>query len=98
MSADLSVIGAGESAMKTFLAGCALMTMVSLPAGADLKPGSSAPQFTAQAALNGKEFQYSLRDGLKKGPVVLYFYPSAYTYGCNIQAHAFSVNAAKFAA
>jgi peroxiredoxin len=84
--------------MRNLLAGCAVLGLVSLPALADLKPGAVAPPFTAQAAMNGKEFQYSLRDSLKKGPVVVYFYPSAYTYGCNIQAHSFSVNADKFAA
>lgn len=48
--------------------------------------------------MNGKAFHYSLKNALKKGPVVVYFYPSAYTSGCNIQAHTFSINAAKFAA
>ena len=84
--------------MKSLLAGCAALGLVSLPAAADLKPGAVAPPFTAEAAFNGKELMYSLSDSLKKGPVVVYFYPSAYTYGCNIQAHTFSVNADKFAA
>ena len=50
----------------------------------------------AQASLAGKEFSYSLADALKKGPVVVYFYPSAYTQGCNIQAHTFAENMDKF--
>ena len=71
---------------------------VSLQASAALKEGDKAPEFTAQASKAGKEFSFSLADALKKGPVVVYFYPAAYTGGCNIQAHTFSENADKFAA
>ena len=60
--------------------------------------GADAPKFTAQASLNGKEFTYSLEDSLKAGPTVVYFYPSAYTQGCNIQAHTFAINMDKFKA
>jgi len=63
---------------------------------AALKAGDGAPDFTAQASLAGKAFTYSLQESLKKGPVVVYFYPSAFTGGCNIQAHAFAVNTDKF--
>jgi thioredoxin-dependent peroxiredoxin len=84
--------------MKRLLLGCVVMSLASLPAGADLKPGDAAPEFTAQASMNGKAFHYSLKTALSKGPVVVYFYPSAYTGGCNIEAHTFSVNADKFAA
>ena len=84
--------------MKRLLLGSVIATLVSLPAGADLKPGTTAPEFSAQASMNGKAFHYSLKNALKKGPVVVYFYPSAYTSGCNIQAHTFSINADKFAA
>lgn len=76
------------------LLACAL----SLPVGAALKEGDSAPDFTAPAALAGKTFQFSLKEGLKKGPVVVYFYPSAYTGGCNLQARTFAQNQEKFAA
>lgn len=69
-----------------------------LPAWAALKQGEAAPDFTAKASLAGQELQFSLKDSLKKGPVVVYFYPSAYTQGCNVQARTFSVNADKFAA
>jgi peroxiredoxin (alkyl hydroperoxide reductase subunit C) len=62
----------------------------SLTAGATLKPGDTAPQFTAQASLGGKTYTYSLADQLKKGPVVLYFYPAAFTKGCTIEAHEFA--------
>ena len=54
--------------------------------------------FTAQASLAGKTFTYALKDALKTGPVVVYFYPSAFTGGCNAQAHAFSENKEKFTA
>jgi peroxiredoxin len=66
-------------------------------AHAALKEGDAAPSFKLEASLAGKAFNYSLADALKKGPVVVYFYPSAYTGGCNIQAHNFAVNADKFA-
>ncbi|MGH6648521.1 peroxiredoxin [Aquabacterium sp.] len=80
---------------KWILAG-ALSALVSLPAMAVLKEGDAAPDFKLQASLAGKAFSYSLKDALKKGPVVVYFYPSAYTGGCNIQAHTFAVNHDKF--
>lgn len=69
-----------------------------LPAAAALQEGAPAPQFTAEATLAGKPFTFSLKDALKKGPVVVYFYPSAYTGGCNVQARTFAVNQEKFAA
>jgi peroxiredoxin len=84
--------------MKRVLLTCLISTAICLPALAALKDGASAPDFTAQASLAGKEFKYSLKESLKKGPVVVYFYPSAYTQGCNVQAHTFSVNQEKFAA
>jgi peroxiredoxin Q/BCP len=65
---------------------------------AALKASDTAPTFTAPASLAGKTFQYSLKDALKKGAVVVYFYPSAYTGGCNIQAHTFATNMDKFTA
>jgi thioredoxin-dependent peroxiredoxin len=68
------------------------------PAFAALKEGDKAPIFKLEASLAGKAIQFSLADALKKGPVVVYFYPSAYTGGCNIQAHTFSVNSEEFAA
>jgi thioredoxin-dependent peroxiredoxin len=77
---------------------CSLALLVATAAFAALKPGDRAPAFSAPASLAGKPFTYALKDGLAKGPVVVYFYPSAYTEGCNIQAHDFSANADKFAA
>jgi peroxiredoxin len=68
----------------------ALVTTVALPAAAALKPGAPAPEFTAQASLGGQEFSFSLAEALKKGPVVLYFYPAAFTPGCTVEAHEFA--------
>jgi len=60
------------------------------PAFAALNIGDQAPDFTTQASLGGKVFTFSLADALKKGPVVLYFYPAAFTKGCTIEAHNFA--------
>jgi peroxiredoxin len=84
--------------MKRLLVGFALAAVVSLPAAAALKEGDKAPDFKAPASLAGKEFSFALKDALKKGPVVVYFYPAAFTGGCNLQAHTFSENSDKFKA
>lgn len=84
--------------MKRVLLSGLLSLGVALPAAAALKAGDPAPDFQAQASLAGKEFTFSMKEALKKGPVVVYFYPSAYTRGCNLQAHTFAVNYDKFAA
>jgi len=84
--------------MKRMMIAALLLTAVALPASAALKEGDNAPAFQLQASQNGKAFAFSLKDALKKGPVVVYFYPSAYTGGCNIQAHSFAVNHDKFSA
>ena len=55
-----------------------------------LKVGDKAPDFSAPAYLAGKPFTFSLADALKKGPVVVYFFPAAHTSGCNVEAHLFS--------
>jgi peroxiredoxin len=60
------------------------------PALAALQNGAKAPDFTLQASLGGNVFTFSLADALKKGPVVLYFYPAAFTTGCTIEAHDFA--------
>jgi peroxiredoxin len=67
-------------------------------AGAALEPGAAAPDFTAPASLAGKELTFSLAEARKSGPVVVYFFPSAFTGGCNAQAHAFAESMDKFAA
>lgn len=87
--------------MHRFLLGAlaaGALTLPALPAVAALNPGQSAPDFQAPASLAGKTFSFSLRESLKKGPVVLYFYPSAFTAGCNVQAHTFAENHDKFKA
>jgi len=61
-----------------------------LPASAALKVGDKAPDFSAPAYLAGKPFTFTLADALKKGPVVVYFFPAAHTSGCNVEAHLFS--------
>lgn len=73
-------------------------TWLSLPAQAALKEGDAVPEFKLQASQAGKPFNYALKDALKKGPVVVYFYPSAFTNGCNVQAHLFAQSVEKFAA
>jgi len=82
---------------KYFLPGL-LAASFAIPCFAALKEGDVAPDFKIAASFAGKTTEFSLKDQLKKGPVVVYFYPSAYTKGCNIQAHTFSVNSEKFAA
>jgi len=75
-----------------------LSCLAASPALAALKPGDAAPDFSAQAAVGGKEFTFSLADALKKGPVVLYFFPKAFTSGCTVEAHDFAEAADKFTA
>ncbi len=71
------------------LAGAAALAIPgSLPA--ELPQGAAAPDFTTQGALAGKVFSFNLKAALKKGPVVLYFYPKSFTQGCSIEARAFA--------
>jgi len=84
--------------MKRFLAALALAGAVASPAMAALTVGASAPDFTTQATIGGKQFTFSLAQALKKGPVVLYFYPAAFTKGCTVEAHEFAANIDKFKA
>ena len=67
-----------------------LATALVSPAFAELKEGSQAPDFSAPAYLAGKPFTFKLADALKKGPVVVYFFPAPHTTGCNLEAHLFS--------
>lgn len=60
------------------------------PVRAALPDGARAPMFTATATLGGKTYPYRLAAALQKGPVVLYFYPEAFTRGCTIEAHDFA--------
>ncbi|HEY9029120.1 MAG TPA: peroxiredoxin [Burkholderiaceae bacterium] len=83
--------------LAPFLALAALLA-TSHGARAALSAGDAAPDFTAPASLDGKPFTYSLADALRRGPVVVYFYPSAYTGGCNLEAHTFAVKRDEFIA
>jgi len=76
--------------MKRLLLSALLASAFALPAQATMKVGDTAPDFTLQASEAGKEFTFSLSDALKKGPVVVYFYPKAFTKGCSIEAHDFA--------
>ena len=67
-----------------------LACFLASPLYAALKPGDPAPDFTTQATLAGNPFQFALADALKSGPVVLYFYPAAFTKGCTVEAHNFA--------
>ena len=84
--------------MKKILFGILGVTIAALPAFAALEVGDNAPIFEARASLNGEPFDFSLREALDAGPVVVYFYPSAFTRGCNIQAHEFAENMDQFTA
>ena len=81
----------------TLLATATLATLCT-PASAALKPGDAAPDFATEAAMGGKEFRFALADALKKGPVVLYFFPKSFTKGCTVEAHLFAEATEKFAA
>jgi thioredoxin-dependent peroxiredoxin len=84
--------------MRLKVLGMLSFLLTATPSFAALKQGDTAPDFKTQASLAGKTFTYSLRDALKKGPVVVYFYPAAFTGGCNLQAHTFAENYEKFTA
>src|SRR4051812_3319172 len=74
------------------------LALASTVAQAALSTGQTAPSFEAPASLAGKTFSYSLAQALRRGPVVVYFFPSAFTGGCNLEAHTFAVNHDKFIA
>ena len=84
--------------MKRVLLGALLGCLLATPALAELKPGDAAPGFTAPATLAGKEFTFTLADKLKDGPVVLYFYPAAFSSGCSVEAHDFAEATDRFKA
>lgn len=74
------------------------LCLLASPSQAALKIGAAAPDFTADAALAGQSFKFSLATALKKGPVVLYFYPKAFTSGCTVEAHEFAEATPRFEA
>jgi peroxiredoxin len=77
-----------------------LAATLALPATvwAALKPGDAAPPFKTAAALGGQAFDFDLAGALKKGPVVLYFFPKAFTRGCTVEANAFAEATPRFEA
>lgn len=75
--------------MRAMFTGLAL-AITALPAAAALPEGTKAPQFVTTAAVGGKVFRLDLNQQLRNGPVVLYFFPKAFTKGCTLEAHAFS--------
>ena len=76
--------------MKRLFTLALLSSALTMPAYAKLKEGDAAATFTTKAALAGNEFTFSLDEALKTGPVVLYFYPAAFTKGCSLEARAFA--------
>ena len=80
----------------SLVAAAAGVALVAVAAHAALPDGARAPDFSAPATLAGKEFIFSLAEALKKGPVVLYFYPAAFTPGCTGAAHDFAEASDKF--
>jgi peroxiredoxin Q/BCP len=86
--------------MKKLLAAAAIATaaLLSAPAFAALQNGATAPEISAKGVTGGQEFNFKLSDALKKGPVVMYFFPAAYTAGCTIETQKFAEKADEFKA
>lgn len=84
--------------MKKLLVAAALVALAASPAYAALSVGAKAPDFATQGSLGGKEFNFKLAEALKKGPVVIYFFPAAYTAGCTAETKAFADAADQFKA
>ena len=82
--------------MRKLLLALGAATLIVVPAHAALPVGAKAPDFTTTGAIAGKPFKLHLADQLKKGPVVLYFFPKAFTSGCTAEAHAFSESIGDF--
>ena len=82
--------------MRRLLTALGIAAAWAMPAAAALPVGAKAPGFVTTGAIGGKPFQLSLKRELSKGPVVLYFYPKAFTKGCTLEAHAFSEAADDF--
>ena len=76
--------------MRKLMLGLAAASLISTPLQAALKVGAKAPDFVTQGAIGGKAFRVHLARELRKGPVVLYFFPKAFTKGCTLESRAFS--------
>lgn len=85
---------------KHIVLAVAALSVLAIPSAsqADLAVGTTAPAFATQAALAGKDYAFNLRAALRKGPVVLYFYPKAFTQGCTLETRAFAEAHDQFAA
>lgn len=86
----------GANLTKALMWLCCLIFLFSAPSHAQLKVGASAPDFEVSGALKGETIQVRLSDMLRHGPVVLYFYPKAFTSGCTIEAQLFAENMPAF--
>lgn len=75
---------------RSVIASAVALAFSASTALAALGVGEKAPDFTAPASMAGKQFSFSLDQALRKGPVVLYFFPAAFTKGCTIEAHEFA--------
>ncbi len=84
--------------MKTIWASVLAALSITSPAWAALDVGEKAPDFSVPAALAGTQFKFSLSETLAKGPVVLYFFPAAFSVGCSAEAHEFAQAIGKFEA
>jgi len=82
--------------MRKLLTAAAAIGLAAVPVQAALQVGAKAPDFTTSGAVGGKAFKLHLAQQLKKGPVVLYFFPKAFTSGCTAEAHAFSESIGDF--
>jgi peroxiredoxin len=82
--------------VRKVLIGIGAVALAASPASAALPVGTAAPDFVTQGALGGKPFRLHLKEQLRHGPVVLYFYPKAFTKGCTLEARAFSEAADDF--
>jgi thioredoxin-dependent peroxiredoxin len=87
-----------ESRMNSVLSSAWIALAMASPAWAALDVGEKAPDFSAPAALAGKQYNFSLAETLAKGPVVLYFFPAAFSQGCSAEAHEFAEATDKFTA
>lgn len=95
---DRSRAAVHSPAMRTIIPAI-LIAALALPGAAlaNLPVGAKAPAFSTQAAIGGKDMAFDLPKALRKGPVVLYFYPKAFTQGCTLEAHAFAEATPEFA-
>ncbi|HUO13327.1 MAG TPA: redoxin domain-containing protein, partial [Caulobacteraceae bacterium] len=84
--------------MKPWIIAGAAAALIATPALAALPVGAKAPEFAANGYQGGAPIKFDLAEALKKGPVVLYFFPAAHTSGCNIEAHLFADAIDKFKA